>query len=107
MRVTGTISNIGSKAKCKSGKAIVQVYIKYPKDKKAPKKTLVGIAKVDVPVNGEREFNINIDRFWLRKFDEKTGEIEEPQNGEKLILQVGLSSDDNDLKNFPFKYIKQ
>ena len=104
MCVTGIIRNNGSKAKCKSGKAIVQVYIKYPKDKKAPKKTLVGIAKVDVPVNGEREFNINIDRFWFRKFDEKTGEMEEPQNGEKLILQVGFSSDDNDLEDITIKY---
>jgi len=104
MRVTGIIHSNGSKAKCKSGKAIVQVYIKYPKDKKAPKKTLVGITKVDVPVNGEREFNINIDRFWLRKYNETTGEMTEPQNGEKLILQVGFSSDDNDLENLTIKY---
>ena len=107
MRVTGTVRNIGSKAKCKSGKAVIQVYLSYPQDKKAPKKTLVGIAKVDVPINGESEFNINIDRFWLRKFDEKTGEMVEPSNGEKLILQVGFSSDDKDLEKFPLKYIRQ
>jgi beta-glucosidase len=104
MRITGTVSCIGAKAKCKSGKAIVQVYIRYPKDKNVPKKTLVGLAKVEVPVNGESEFSININRFWLRKFNEKTGEMAEPENGEKLILQVGFSSDDKDLKDIPFKY---
>ncbi|MBO7481769.1 MAG: glycoside hydrolase family 3 C-terminal domain-containing protein [Bacteroidales bacterium] len=107
MHITGTVRNNGSKAQCKSGKAVIQVYLSYPKDKKTPKKTLVGIAKLDVPVNGECEFNINIDRFWLRKFNEKTGEMEEPAHGEKMILQVGSSSDDKDLENFPFKYIKQ
>lgn len=104
MRITGTVSSIGTKAKCKSGKATVQVYISYPKDKNAPKKTLVGLAKVDVSVNGESEFSININKFWLRKFNEHIGEMTEPENGEKLILQVGFSSDDKDLKDIPFKY---
>ena len=107
MRVTGIVRSNGSIAKCKSGKAVIQVYLNYPKDKKAPNKTLVGIAKVNVPVNGESEFNINIDRFWLRKFDEKTGEMIEPTNGEKMFLQVGFSSDDKDLENISFKYIRQ
>ena len=104
MRVTGTVRNIGSKAKCKSGKAVIQVYLSYPKDKTTPKKALVGISKVGVPINGESEFNINIDRFWLRKFDEKTGEMTEPADGEKIMLQVGFSSNDNDLKDITFKY---
>ena len=104
MRVSGIVRNNGSIAKCKSGKAVIQVYLSYPKDKKAPQKTLVGIAKVDVPINGESEFNISIDRFWLRKFDETTGEMKEPKHGEKMILQVGFSSDNNDLKNITIKY---
>ncbi len=104
MRITGTVHNNGTKAHCKSGKTTVQVYISYPNDKNAPKKALVGIAKVEVPVNGEREFGINIDRFWLRKFDEKTNEMREPTNGEKMILHVGFSSDDNDLNDITFKY---
>ena len=107
MRITGIVRNNGTKAHCKSGKATVQVYVSYPKDKNAPKKALVGIAKVVVPVNGESEFSINIDRFWLRKFDEKTGEMREPAHGEKMILHVGFSSDDKDLENISFKYIKQ
>ena len=107
MRITGTVCNIGTKAKCKSGKATVQVYIRYPKDKNAPKKTLVGISKVDVPVNGESEFCININKFWLRQFNETTGEMEEPKHGDKFILQVGFSSDDKNLDNFKFKYIER
>ncbi|MBR5982369.1 MAG: glycoside hydrolase family 3 C-terminal domain-containing protein [Bacteroidales bacterium] len=107
MCVKGIVHNYGTKAKCKSGKAVIQVYLNYPKDKYAPKKTLVGIAKVDVPTNGESEFNINLDRFWFRKFNKTTGEMEELVHGEKMLLQVGFSSDDKDLDNFPFKYIRQ
>ena len=106
MRVSGSVRNIGSKAKCKSGKTVIQVYLSLPKDKKSPKKTLVGMTKVEVPINGESEFCISIDRFWLRKFEEKTGEMVEPANGEKLILQVGFSSDDKDLEDITIKYKK-
>ena len=106
MRISGIVRNNGTKARCKSGKATVQVYVSYPKDKNAPKKALAGIAKVEVPINGESEFSINIDRFWLRKFEEKSGEMREPTQGEKMILHVGFSSDDKDLKKILFKYCK-
>ena len=104
MRVTGTISNIGSKAKCKSGKSVIQVYIKNPNDKSGLQKSLVGMQKIEVPVGGTSTFDIKIDKFWLRRFNETTGEMTEPQNGEKLILQVGFSSDDNDLEDITIKY---
>ena len=104
MRITGTISNIGTKAKCKSGKSVIQLYIKNPNDKSGLQKSLVGMQKIEVPVGGTSTFDIKIDKFWLRRFDEKTGEMTDPQNGEKLILQVGFSSDDNDLEDITIKY---
>ena len=106
MRITGTISNIGTKAKCKSGKSVIQVYIKNPNDKSGLQKSLLGMQKIEVPVGGTSTFDIKIDKFWLRRFDEKTGEMTTPQNGEKLILQVGFSSDDNDLEDITIKYKK-
>ncbi len=104
MRITGTISNNGTKAKCKSGKSVIQVYIKNPNDKSGLQKSLIGMQKIEVPVGGTSPFDIKIDKFWLRRFDEKTGEMTDPQNGEKLILQVGFSSNDNDLEDITIKY---
>ena len=107
MRVTGTVSNIGSKAKCKSGKTVIQVYLKNPNDKSGLQKSLVGMQKIEVPVGGTSTFDINIDKFWLRQFNETTGKMEEPKHGDKFILQVGFSSDDKNLDNFKFKYLVQ
>ena len=46
--------------------------------------------------NGEY-FNIHIDPFWLRSYNETTGEMELPKPGSPLHLLVGLNSND---KNF-------
>ena len=69
----------------------VQVYLvgDAPQD---PRKQLVGI----YDGNGEY-FIIHLDSFWLRRYNEKTGEMEPPQPGTPLHLLVGLSSND---KNF-------
>ena len=106
MRITGTISNIGTKAKCKSGKSVIQVYIKNPNDKNGLQKSLVGMQKIEVPVGGTSTFDIKIDKFWLREYNEITGEMTAPKNGKKLILQIGFSSDDNDLEDITIKYKK-
>ena len=106
--VLATIHNNGSKAKCKTGKVVVQLYLKDPIDTTGLQKSLIGMRKVEIPVGEKRTVGIGLndyfDQFWLRKFDEKTGEMIFPEDGEKLILQVGFSSDDNDLKDIPFKY---
>lgn len=106
--VYATISNNGSKAKCKSGKAVLQLYLKYPNDTTGLQKSLIGIHKVEIPIGEKITVGIGIDRyfdqFWLRKFDEKTREMTYPEDGEKLILQVGFSSDDKDLEDITIKY---
>ena len=69
----------------------VQVYL-VGDDPQAPRKQLVGI------YNGNGEyFNIHLDPFWLRRYNEKTIEMELPKPGTPLHLLVGLSSND---KNF-------
>ena len=57
-----------------------------------PRNQLVGI----YDGNGEY-FIIHLDSFLLRRYNEKTGEMEPPQPGTPLHLLVGLSSND---KNF-------
>ena len=69
----------------------VQVYL-VGNDPQDPRKQLVGI----YDGNGEY-FNIHLDPFWLRRYNEKTGEMEPPKPGTPLHLLVGLSSND---KNF-------
>ena len=67
---------------------IVQVYL-VGDGPQVPRKQLVGI------YNGNREyFNIHLDPFWLRRYNEKTGEMELPKHGTPLHLLVGLSSND-------------
>ena len=67
---------------------IVQVYL-VGDGPQAPRKQLVGI------YNGNGEyFSIHLDPFWLRRYNEKTGEMELPKPGTPLHLLVGLSSND-------------
>ena len=69
----------------------VQVYLAGD-NPKAPHKQLVGI----YDGNGEY-FSIHLDPFWLRQYNETTGQMELPKPGTPLHLLVGLSSND---KNF-------
>ena len=69
----------------------VQVYLAGD-DPQAPHKQLVDI----YDGNGEY-FSIHLDPFWLRQYNETTGQMELPKPGTPLHLLVGLSSND---KNF-------
>jgi beta-glucosidase len=85
---------------------VVQVYLKNEADPEAPYKQLVGLAPVTF-LKGEptrKPFKIEMDPFWFRQFNPATGQMEEPADGTKLTLQVGFSSDDRDLFDFPFVY---
>lgn len=104
LRLSGTIRNNGSKAKCKSGKAVIQVYISKPDDKKGPCKSLVEMQKIEVPVGGTGTFDIKIDKFWLRRYNETTGEMDNPKHGDIFILHYGFSSDNKDLEDITIKY---
>ena len=87
-------------------RAVVQVYLKNENDAEAPFKQLVGICPVTF-FKGEytrKPFHIELDPFWFRQFNPETGQMEEPKDGTPFTLQVGFSSDDRDLFDFPFIY---
>ena len=86
--------------------AVVQVYLKNESDSDAPVKQLVGLCPITF-LKGEptrKPFRIELDPFWFRQFNPVTGQMEEPKDGTKFTLQVGFSSDDRDLFDYPFTY---
>ena len=70
---------------------IVQVYYEEDDDPQGPRMTLVGIDD-----GGCGWAEIKIDPFWLRRYNEKTGEMEYPKAGTPIRLWVGFSSDKKD-----------
>ena len=89
-----------------SHRAVVQVYLKNETDPNAPYKQLVGLCPVTF-LKGEptrKSFHIDLDPFWFRQYNPTTGQMEEPKDGTEFTLQVGFSSDDRDLFDYPFIY---
>ena len=83
---------------------IVQVYLKNPSDPDGPRKQLVGVGEGHLFVGESDEVSIQLDPFWLRQYNPKSGRMEEPADGTRFTLQVGFSSDDRDLIDLPFIY---
>ena len=80
---------------------IVQVYLAGD-DPQDPLKQLVGIAS-----DYGEYFSIHLDPFWLRRYNETTGEMELPKPGTPLHLLVGLSSNDKNFIELTFEYSEQ
>ena len=89
-----------------SHRAAVQVYLKNDADPDAPVKQLVGLCPVVFRKGGptRKPFSIRLDPFWFRQYNPATGRMEEPADGTRFTLQVGFSSDDRDLFDYPFIY---
>lgn len=86
-------------------RTVVQVYLKDENDSEAPIKQLIGIASLNLTeARHLLPFTIQLDPFWFRQYDEQTGLLEEPADGTKFTLQIGFSSEDRDLQDFPFIY---
>ncbi len=87
-------------------RTVIQVYLKNENDPDAPHKQLIGLCPITfVRGNPTRKpFKIELDPFWFRQFNPETGLMEEPRDGTKFTLQVGFSSDDRDLFDYPFTY---
>ena len=105
--VSGIISQCNTDVpEAASHRAAVQVYLKNDADPDAPVKQLVGLCPV-VFRKGEptrKPFSIRLDPFWFRQYNPATGRMEEPADGTRFTLQVGFSSDDRDLFDYPFVY---
>ena len=69
----------------------MQVYYEEDDDPQGPRKTLAGIDEGSCG-----EIDIEIDPFWLRRYNEATGRMEYPKPGTPLRLWVGLSSNTKD-----------
>ncbi len=89
-----------------SHSAVIQVYLKNDGDHDAPAKQLVGLCPITF-LKGEysrKPFRIDLDPFWFRQYNPTTDLLEEPKDGTQFTLQVGFSSDDRDLFDYPFVY---
>ena len=97
-KVRGTVRMVELPAKkpmeCST---VVQVYLKGKEGSQEPRKQLVGFQRVAVAEGGSQPFEIDIDPYWLRQFDEETQEMVPIPSGNEITLLVGFSSADKDL----------
>ena len=103
--VEGLVSQCHTDAPAFSHRTVVQVYLKNDNDPDGPVKQLIAVKPIwTIRFEDKAPFKIQLDPFWFRQFNPKTGQMEEPQDGTHFTLQVGFSSDDRDLVDLPFIY---
>ena len=102
LTVNGKVKNNNSSSTVPMGKAVVQVYLSTPDLAGSPRKSLAGIASVNVPLEGDDEFTVGIDPFWLRVFDEELQEMVEPPAGTRFVMEVGFNSADPEAVQMEF-----
>ena len=78
-----------------SSQTVVEVYFKGTNSQE-PLKQLVGFKKVAGAEGGTQPFEIDIDPYWLRTFDEETQEMMPIPPGRDIVLLVGFSSADEE-----------
>jgi len=83
---------------------VVQVYLSTPERAGSPKKSLVAFQKIGLFEGETDEFQIPIDPFWLRVFDEERQEMVEPPAGTRFVLEVGFSSADPEAKKIEWRW---
>ena len=104
--VSGLVSQCNTDAhNARWHRTVVQVYLKNENDPDGPVKQLIAVEPIWTESFDKKEpFEIELDPFWFRQFNSATGQMEEPKDGTPFTLQVGFSSDDRDLFDFPFIY---
>ena len=103
--VSGLVSQCNTDCKALIHRTVVQVYLKNDNDPEAPVKQLIAAKSLWTSSFDEKvPFKIELDPFWFRQFNPVTGRMEEPKDGTEFTLQVGFSSDDRDLFDYPFTY---
>ena len=83
---------------------VVQVYLSTPDRAGSPKKSLVAFQKIGLFEGRTGEFQIPIDPFWLRVYDEDRQEMVEPPAGTRFVLEVGFSSADPKAKRIEWRW---
>ncbi|MBR3579232.1 MAG: glycoside hydrolase family 3 C-terminal domain-containing protein [Bacteroidales bacterium] len=83
---------------------VVQVYLSTPDRAGSPKKSLVAFQKIGLFEGRTGEFQIPIDPFWLRVYDEERQEMVEPPAGTRFVLEVGFSSADPEAKKIEWRW---
>ena len=83
---------------------VVQVYLSTPDRAGSPKKSLVAFQKIGLFEGRTGEFQISIDPFWLRVYDEERQEMVEPPAGTRFVLEVGFSSADPEAKKIEWRW---
>ena len=98
-KVLGTVKMVELPAKKPLGysSTVVEVYLKGKDGCLEPRKQLVGFKRVPVAEGASQPFEIDIDPYWLRTFDEATQKMVPIPAGSPIVLQVGFSSADKDL----------
>lgn len=86
--VRGIVKNSGGHDGASS--AIVQVYATNPDDPQGPRQQLIGFQRVWLYAGEQADFDIVIDPFFLRSFDENTQEPGPAPAPEKLIIDCRL-----------------
>lgn len=68
----------------------IQIYLTDANSKQGPRRQLVATKRVYLgPVTGDRcRFSISVDPFWMRRYDESTGEMEPPVPGTPITLEI-------------------
>ena len=105
--VSGIVSQCNTDVpEAESHRTVIQVYLQNPSDSDAPYKQLIGMAPVTFLKGNEtrQPFTIQLDPYWFRQYNPETGMMEEPEDGAQFNLQVGFSSADRDLADYPFVY---
>lgn len=91
MTLSATLTLDGIMPGCQhpEGKEVVQVYLSSS-DPAAPKRQLVAVKSywLGMESGNSYRFNIKIDPFWLRHYNEQTGEMEFPPAGTLMKLQI-------------------
>ena len=103
--INGLVSQCNTDCKALIHRTVVQVYLKNDNNPEAPVKQLIAAKSLWTTSFEEKvPFKIELDPFWFRQFNPTTSQMEEPADGTKFTLQVGFSSDDRDLFDYPFTY---
>ncbi|MBQ9864575.1 MAG: glycoside hydrolase family 3 C-terminal domain-containing protein [Bacteroidales bacterium] len=87
------------------GSTVVEVYLKGAEGTQEPHKQLVGFQRVTVAEGELQPFEIDIDPYWLRQFDEESQEMVPIPSGSEITLLVGFSSADKDLVELKINHL--